>query len=348
MSACIHAGAVGLPFTNIPRPEHREFDLDDGPGHLSRFGPRHDNDHAVISKIQVLPTTDEILSVHRPPYMPKKNLAERHFLPAGPSRLFDVLFRHLRYNHTECIRDICYHAFQALVADPVVYHNYQAWQETPVGNRYFLYRHTKVEEVHAQDKKGLLVKLSYACPKGPKYNRAEDPSRFQNGMLCALLGLEEGGTLTTTFLEVCNRGSAESMRRKHGNRIRAAVQLSFVSAAEHVDVFRILRYARGLVSVRTVLVEFPKLLLAGFYWCLTRLQEFGNIDLAFSRYIAPYATSKFFEQAAEATKSGVMTVQQILPPACSQRSGHAWDLSCLSKDGRKGVFSAGMCQRIFE
>ena len=36
-----------------------KFD-DNGPGHLSKDGPRHDNDHADIRKIRILPTTDEV------------------------------------------------------------------------------------------------------------------------------------------------------------------------------------------------------------------------------------------------------------------------------------------------
>jgi hypothetical protein len=33
---------------------------DDGPGHLSKSGPRHDNDNVEIAAIRVLPTTDEV------------------------------------------------------------------------------------------------------------------------------------------------------------------------------------------------------------------------------------------------------------------------------------------------
>ena len=95
------------------RPLHPAFDTD-GPGYLSVNGPRHDNDHINIGDIQILPTTDEILAVQRPPWMPEKNVAEPHFLAPGPLRLFDTLFRHLRYDSVESIRDVCYHASQFL------------------------------------------------------------------------------------------------------------------------------------------------------------------------------------------------------------------------------------------
>lgn len=53
------------------RPTNLYFDADD-PGHLSVYGPRHDNDHTNIRDIQILPTTDEIFAIQRPPWIPKK------------------------------------------------------------------------------------------------------------------------------------------------------------------------------------------------------------------------------------------------------------------------------------
>ena len=132
------------------RPNHDGFESD-GPGHLSRCGPRHDNDHVNFQDIQILPTTDEILAVQRPPFMPKKNIQERSHLEAGPQRLLDSLFRHLRYDSIEAIRDISYHAAQYLANhntnradDP------EPRQETPSGNRYFLYSKLRLPKIHAR------------------------------------------------------------------------------------------------------------------------------------------------------------------------------------------------------
>ena len=147
------------------RPANLYFDAD-GLGHLSVNGPHHDNDHTNIPDIQILPTTDEILAVQRPPWMPKKSLAEAHFLSAGPPRLLDTLFRHLRYDSTESIRDICYDAapLLTLLAKGVL-HGQGARQETPSGNRCFLYQNVRIEELLAHEHEGLLVRASYSCPK---------------------------------------------------------------------------------------------------------------------------------------------------------------------------------------
>lgn len=97
--------------SKVPRPHHQVFYTWD-PGLLSGRGARHDNDHVDIKDIQILPTADEILSIKRPPFIPEKNLKSNHHLRNGFQRHIDILFRHLRYEYTECLRDICYHAAQ--------------------------------------------------------------------------------------------------------------------------------------------------------------------------------------------------------------------------------------------
>lgn len=49
----------------------------DGPGELSRHGPRHDNDHADIKDIRLLPTWEELNS-ERPPYLPRVDPSTWH------------------------------------------------------------------------------------------------------------------------------------------------------------------------------------------------------------------------------------------------------------------------------
>jgi hypothetical protein len=134
-----------------PRPITTSFD-DDGPGTQSPHGPRLDNDHVFIKDIRILPSTDEILSIDRPS-MPRKNLDQDHFLVNGPLRHFDTLFRHLRFDSVETIRDICYHASQNLTSTP----NHtsissESRQETPAGNRYFDYQGVRIEEINIEER----------------------------------------------------------------------------------------------------------------------------------------------------------------------------------------------------
>jgi hypothetical protein len=309
-----------------PRPVHSSFE-NDGPGYLSKNGPRHDNDHVSIRDIQILPTTDEILAVHRSPWMPKKNIAEPHFLAPGPLRLLDTLFRHLRYDSTESIRDVCFSAAQSLaLPQHQCGPDLQARQDTPSENRYFMYQNARIEELLAHEYKGMLIRVSYDCPRNMQGRQMHSSGRFEKGMLCALVGLDEDHeSLSTTFFSVHLSQSTYSMQRATGNDMRAAVQLAFPKSATQEDILRNVRYAQGIDVAQFVLVEFPKLLYEGFYPCLKRLQEMGGDDIAFSSYIAPRVTRDF--------------IAAVLPPAYSQRPGFQYNLSCLAEDPATGKSS---------
>lgn len=80
------------------------FVLDqDFPGSLSQYGQRHDNDHAEIFKIKILPTSSEILST-RSEYYPTTNMDQSH--TQGSRWLADRNFRLLREDTIGQLRDI--------------------------------------------------------------------------------------------------------------------------------------------------------------------------------------------------------------------------------------------------
>lgn len=80
--------------TEAPPLTHEAFVLKkDPPGHLSTDGPRHDNDHACITKIKIMPTYKEIMSP-RDEYLPTTDSSQWH-LPGILGRL-DREFRLLR------------------------------------------------------------------------------------------------------------------------------------------------------------------------------------------------------------------------------------------------------------
>jgi hypothetical protein len=75
----------------------------DPPGELSKYGKRHNNDFAEISKISIIPTKEEILC-ERPPFLPSTLRYSLHFLPDGPAKLLDTQFRLLREDLLNSIR----------------------------------------------------------------------------------------------------------------------------------------------------------------------------------------------------------------------------------------------------
>lgn len=87
-----------------PNVEPAYFELEqDMAGELSDYGPRHDNDHADICNIRILPTADEIKS-DRPEYLPSANSSTGHL--TGVKRLLDRQFRLLRQDTVGQLRDI--------------------------------------------------------------------------------------------------------------------------------------------------------------------------------------------------------------------------------------------------
>ena len=197
--------------SKIPRiatSNQRIFDKD-GPGQLSNAGPRHQNDHVNIEDITILPTVDEILSL-RIPYVPKKDAKEPHHLPIGQSRLIDISFRQLRYDCTESIIDICYHASQCLVSfssEPAML-GYDTYQKTPMGKQYRLFR--DVSFSHSQhEPKGTMIDVGFSCPQRLRENLFAS-KELEEGMLAALIGLDKEETaLSITFLEIQGINSAE-------------------------------------------------------------------------------------------------------------------------------------------
>jgi hypothetical protein len=129
--------------------------------------------------------------------------------------------------------------------------------------------------------------ISYDCPEFMRGRFMHNCSRLLEGMLCALICLDNESDLLVIFLEIHQRQSTKSTNKLGGLDKRAAVELSFPVAASFDDVLRITRQAQGLASSRLVLVEFPKLLYAGFYWTLRRLQQMQPYDVAFLQHIAP-------------------------------------------------------------
>ena len=194
----------------------------DGPGILAAAGPRHDNDHEDIRDIKILPTTDEILSLVRP-YMPYKD-AKHHHLPRGQSRLLDILFRQFRYEHIEGIVDACYHAAQQLAStrSDTAIPDSTVQRDTPRGVRYSLFQDVHFEDVFFQDRKGIVIQMSYACPTFLRGSRVMHSSgHFEDGMLVALVGLnQQNSRISTIFFEVHLRQSTDAMKPKTGNNLR--------------------------------------------------------------------------------------------------------------------------------
>ena len=327
------------------RPIHNQFD-DDGPGSLARLGARHNNDHIHIKNIKILPTVDECLSVRRPPYVPKKSLRERHHLETGPSRLLDTLFRQLRYESTESLRDICYTAAQELYLDmsPQYVADYLHRKETRAERRYYAYRNASIENMFPDEQQGLLLQISYDCPQSMKEHRIKSSGRLEEGMLCALIGIDGiKSELSITFFEIDLRQSTFAMNAKGGENLRAAVQVSFAEKDSSDDLLRMIRHVQGIDSSRFLLVEFPGALYAGFCWHLRKLQQLQMSDIAFAKRIVPLPDSNIIPtiSLSEPGFGGDSPpLLSTIKPAYTERQGYEVDLKPVTGIEQKLPISA--------
>lgn len=199
---------------------NQAFD-NDGPGILAELGPRHDNDHVEIERIQILPSMDEILSLRRP-YMPSRHPHALHRLPLGFPRLLDINFRQLRYDSVEKVMDCMYHASQRLhtmagrALSPT---DYDDRTVTPKGSRYSFFHGVAFEEIMFHERKGVMFRISFACPPGLRGTRMGTSGHLEDGMLVALVGLDSAD-LSVTFMEIHQRQTTAAMMPRTRNHLR--------------------------------------------------------------------------------------------------------------------------------
>lgn len=86
-------------------------------------------------------------------------------------------------------------------------------------------------------------------------------------------------------------------------------------------------YSQEVLHGRFLLVEFPRVLLAGFSWCLQNLQQLQQEDVSFKDYVSP---------------SQLTTVPALKTPEYTKDHGFQFDLGSISKDSNTPLrFSLG-------
>lgn len=284
------------------------FDLgQDPPGGLSKLGPRHDNDHANISDIKILPTTEEIHSP-RLEYLPSSD-PTKHHLP-GLEGLLDRQFRLLREDTVGQLRDAVQLEYKRLI---------KPTNTQPPGHRHqdaarnIVYHNVALLGLEFDRKKGLQVVAEFDQPpalvkKGPK-EREEWWGNTRQLQIDALVCLVSS-TGRAIFFSVCDPAPTPHPKRINGEE-EAEVRANRHSRASDVRVslFRHAKRATLMLSpaednseditwintclgkthqLRQSLVEFPGVLLPSFQPTLQALQKMSlTLDLPFSQIIAP-------------------------------------------------------------
>lgn len=301
----------------------------DYPGNLSSNGPRHDNDHEEITKIQVLPTWQEVQSL-RPEYLPVSDPATWH--KDGIQGLLDRHFRLLREDTVGQLRDVI-QAELARMQNPDGASS--GHRDNRQGLRTYTYNGVSIDDFSVDRKDGFRCRVSFPQPQplremtvGKRLEWWSKSRRLQGDALVCLL--DKSGLLI--FCSVVNdqlktkaaSDGAESSitiseeeRTLHSDSKMAFLALNLVDQSNQ----KINDLLRRCWNTRQMsLVEFPGVLLPAFQPTLEALQQMSmNGDVPFPEFLAP-------GQAA----AGVVDVP---PPAYATKPGYCFDLRKITHGG---------------
>lgn len=317
--------------------------VQDLPGHLSRDGPRHDNDHADISKIKIMPTYQEITAT-RNEYLPTVDSSQWHL--QGIRGRVDREFRLLREDTVGQLRDAVGDMLERL-CNP----RRQEYHLSQNSARTSTYDDATVQELKLNKDKGLELTIRCRQPEltrkmGNEERRRwwDECKRLQPGALACVL--DAAGMIL--FLVVADSTLRnEQAVAKNGRTWRAGAEedgqcpkkltlssdMDYLFVNMHLvdnletDVARMMTWYREIGNFPSRrLVEFPGVLLPSFQYTLEALQELSRkLDLPFTDLIAPDSPSP-----AEGGAVGVI----VPPPLFARARGFTFDMQCLAVDGK--------------
>ncbi|KAI1347346.1 hypothetical protein F5Y01DRAFT_329806 [Xylaria sp. FL0043] len=304
------------------------------PGRLSVSGPRHDNDHANITDIKILPTHDEVVSV-RGEYLPSNDPSSFHIL--GIIGRLDREFRLLREDTVGQLRDSVRSLLEAMR---------DQGQKTKHRERQGLstYVYEDADLVHASFDRisGLELLTRFPQPKKiTRQNRRDwwtQSKRLQPGALVCVIS-DDGSILFCTVAETTVITADQKSRRYEDpdaakeRKPSLAEDDTFAYVTLNIAEFNNRNFQQALSwyqvvgpSHRKCLVEFPGVLLASFQHTLEALQSMSKApDIPFIDLIAPTTQ-----------KTGMA---DIPPPQYATKAGFTFDLGCLARHGTKLSFS---------
>jgi len=331
---------AAMPLSGDRPPEQKSyrpvFELGpDLPGVLSELGPRHDNDHANIFDIKILPTTEEIQSP-RLEYLPSSDPTKQH-LP-GLAGLLDRQFRLLREDTVGQFRDAVQMEYKRLTKPA---HAQSPPKRQNNGVRNIIYQNVALLRLEFDRKRGLQVVAEFDQPpalakKGAK-GREEwwrDTKQLQIDAFVCLVS----STGRAIFFSVCDPAPTPPPKNKNGEEHEDRLARYWRASDERPNLFKHADRATLMLSLvddhseditwinghlgkarklRQSLVEFPGILLPSFQPTLQAIQKMSRtLDLPFSQFIAPD-----IQHAGDV---------EIPAPAYSRRPGFAFNLETLT------------------
>ncbi|KAF7957199.1 hypothetical protein EAE96_002790 [Botrytis aclada] len=315
----------------------------DLPGNLSSKGARHDNDHASIDDIQILPTAREIASP-RQEYLPLIDSTQSHL--SGLAGLLDRQFRLLREDTVGQLRDAVREEVTRLE------HSNRKVPKTHDGQqgvRKLIYHNVRFSRMSVDRRKGLQVVAEFDQP--PQINDKSTKQREEWWKGSKLLQVDSLVCFVSSdgkiiFLCVCDPILPPRVRRDSNandktrpydipslfrEAKRASVLLSLAEYKTEDAVWISTHIAAS--KSRQSLVEFPGVLLPSFQPTLQALQEMSRkLSLPFTEIVAPdlQASAAVVQPPAYATKRGFSFNLDVLAGVpLTFKPGQAFDFAKL-------------------
>jgi hypothetical protein len=251
-------------------------------------GDRHDNDKIDITKIQILPTEDEIRSNHAE-FLPSTDLDQPHFLVDPTERHLDTHFRLLRHDIFGELKQALGGLMTAVENDPTLLSNaklslgdIRAYPYPQAHIRYLLYNHRQGLEVQIS-----FPQLSQLRKKSSSERRTwwEESRRLEEGILLCFVSLK--GTKSSILLFTVSRKCTDTKQEYSlsSDNYQSTITAKLATWNQN-DVELMIRLS--CQNTPGVLIEFPGVLLATFIPILESLQNMQQMSrMPFRQWILP-------------------------------------------------------------
>jgi hypothetical protein len=285
---------------------------------------RHDNDKTDFTKINILPTEDEIRS-NLPEFLPSIELNQPHFLTDRAERHLDTLFRLLRHDIFGELKEVLSQLMFALDSDPSMVDN----PNPSLGNiRAYANPKAHVTYITFDQRKGLEAQITFPQPNLLRKKSAserckwwQESKRLEEGTLLCFLSAGEIRT-SLLFLVVSEKCTDARKDYSLSSENYKATIVAKLATPQQRDLELLTRLSCQNVS--GILLELPGVVLATFVPILENLQDMQRASrLSFSQWILPDRAS---------TSSGKSEVLDVPPPVYARRPGFTFSLQSILKD----------------
>lgn len=285
---------------------------------------RHDNDKLDITKIQIIPTEDEIRSDHVE-FLPSTDVDQPHFLTDSAERHLDTHFRLLRHDIFGELSETLSGVLLAIDNDPAVIED----PKSILGNmRAYPNPRAHIRYVSFNQRRGLEVQISFPQPLALRKTTAkarrewwEESKRLEEGVLLCFLFAEDTKSSLLFFIvsEKCIDVTKDDGLTLHQHQATIKAKLTTRNQNDFEATTRL-----SCQNTSGLLVEFPGILLATFVPVLENIQKMQRLSrLPFRQWILPDRSSS----------QGVFPKAVDIPPPLYARSpAFTFSLNSILKD----------------